>query len=84
MEENKEYTVGLLMINTTLFVATTLAMAVMGGQTYKADKNRGSQLTGNRFGKQGTERKIAERITELRNRTDRTERNAQETGLRNT
>jgi hypothetical protein len=34
MEENKEYTVGLLMINTTLFVATTLAMAVMGGQTY--------------------------------------------------
>jgi hypothetical protein len=40
MEENKEYTVGLLMINTTLFVATTLAMAVMGGQTYKADKNR--------------------------------------------
>ncbi len=83
MEENKEYTVGLLMINTTLFVATTLAMAVMGGRTYTYSRQTGgSQLTGNRFEKQGTERKIAERITELRNRTDRTEKNPKETRLR--
>jgi hypothetical protein len=39
-------------------------------------------MTGNRFGKQGTERKMAERITELRNRIERS--TEERIGLRET